>query len=190
MKNLILIFISLIISFSTVQAETANPIVKLETTLGNITLILNRSKAPQTVNNFLAYVKSGFFDGTIFHRVIRGFMIQGGGLKENMERKPTLSPISNEADNGLKNEAGSIAMARTGDPHSATAQFFINTVDNQFLDHRQKSNQGWGYCVFGKVSEGLQIVHAIENTRTTVRNGRRDVPSTAVVINKAMIVKE
>jgi len=162
----------------------------LETSHGNIVLSLDSEKAPQTVNNFLAYVKSGFYDSTIFHRVIRGFMIQGGGLTENMERKTPLSPIRNEADNGLKNGVGTVAMARTGDPHSATAQFFINTVDNQFLNHRGKNAQGWGYCVFGKVTEGMSVVQSIENTRTTIRNGRQDVPRTAVMIKKTIILAD
>lgn len=156
--------------------------------MGDIVMTLSREKAPQTVNNFLAYAKSGFYDGTVFHRVIRGFMIQGGGLTTDMTRKPTLSPVDNEADNGLKNLAGSIAMARTSDPHSATSQFFVNTVDNHFLDFRSKSSQGWGYCVFGKVTKGMSVVQAIENTATTVKNGRRDVPRTPVIIKKVVII--
>ena len=187
LKKLFLIFILFALSSTLSLAETKNTRVMLETSHGNIVLSLDSEKAPQTVNNFLAYVKSGFYDSTIFHRVIRGFMIQGGGLTENMERKTPLSPIRNEADNGLKNGVGTVAMARTGDPHSATAQFFINTVDNQFLNHRGKNAQGWGYCVFGKVTEGMSVVQSIENTRTTIRNGRQDVPRTAVMIKKPII---
>jgi len=171
-------------------AEPQNPRILLETSHGNIVLKLARDKAPKTVANFLTYIKSGFYNGTIFHRVIRGFMVQGGGMTENMERKTPLSPIKNEADNGLKNRAGTIAMARTGDPHSATAQFFINTVDNGFLDHRGKNAQGWGYCVFGEVVDGMSVVKLIENTRTTVRNGRQDVPGTPVIIRRATIQKD
>jgi len=190
LKKLFLIFILFALSATLSLAETKNTRVMLETSHGNIVLSLDSEKAPQTVNNFLAYVKSGFYDSTIFHRVIRGFMIQGGGLTENMERKTPLSPIRNEADNGLKNGVGTVAMARTGDPHSATAQFFINTVDNQFLNHRGKNAQGWGYCVFGKVTEGMSVVQSIENTRTTIRNGRQDVPRTAVMIKKTIILAD
>ncbi|MBT4262713.1 MAG: peptidyl-prolyl cis-trans isomerase [Deltaproteobacteria bacterium] len=190
LKKLFLIFILFALSSTLSLAETKNTRVMLETSHGNIVLSLDSEKAPQTVNNFLAYVKSGFYDSTIFHRVIRGFMIQGGGLTENMERKTPLSPIRNEADNGLKNGVGTVAMARTGDPHSATAQFFINTVDNQFLNHRGKNAQGWGYCVFGKVTEGMSVVQSIENTRTTIRNGRQDVPRTAVMIKKTIILAD
>ena len=190
LKKLFLIFLLFALSSTLSLAETKNTRVMLETSHGNIVLSLDSEKAPQTVNNFLAYVKSGFYDSTIFHRVIRGFMIQGGGLTENMERKTPLSPIRNEADNGLKNGVGTVAMARTGDPHSATAQFFINTVDNQFLNHRGKNAQGWGYCVFGKVTEGMSVVQSIENTRTTIRNGRQDVPRTAVMIKKTIILAD
>ena len=190
LKKLISILIFITLSFTITWAEPQYPRIQLETSQGNIVLKLDRNKAPKTVDNFLAYVKSGFYDNTIFHRVIRGFMIQGGGLSEDMERKTTLSPIKNEADNGLKNRAGTIAMARTGDPHSATAQFFINTVDNSFLNHRGKNAQGWGYCVFGEVVEGMSVVQSIENTRTTIRNGRQDVPRTTVFIKKATILKD
>jgi peptidyl-prolyl cis-trans isomerase B (cyclophilin B) len=141
------------------------------------------------VENFLAYVNTGFYEGTIFHRVIKGFMIQGGGLDANMQRKPTQPPVINEADNGLSNRVGTIAMARTPDPHSASAQFFINVKDNLFLDHRAKNAQGWGYCVFGKVVSGMDVVRAIENVPTTSRAGMRDVPQTPVVIVKAEVVK-
>ena len=132
--------------------------VEIKTNLGNIELELDAEKAPKTVENFLKYVKTGFYDGTIFHRVISGFMIQGGGFEPNMNQKETLDPIENEADNGLSNLVGTIAMARTNDPHSATAQFFINTADNLFLNHTEKNSRGWGYAVFGKVSRGLEVV--------------------------------
>ncbi len=190
LKKLIFILFFITLSFTSAWAELQNPRILIETSHGNIVLKLDHDKAPKTVDNFLAYIKSGFYNDTIFHRVIRGFMIQGGGMTENLERKTPLSPIKNEADNGLKNRAGTIAMARTGDPHSATAQFFINTVDNSFLNHRGKNAQGWGYCVFGEVTEGMSIVQSIENTRTTIRNGRQDVPRTAVFIKKASILKD
>jgi cyclophilin family peptidyl-prolyl cis-trans isomerase len=168
-------------------AGPSNPKVRLETDKGDIVLELDQRSAPRTVENFLSYVNASFFDGTIFHRVIKRFMIQGGGLTEDMETKPTNSPIPNEADNGLKNVRGSIAMARTQDPHSATSQFFINTVDNAFLDHKGKSVQGWGYCVFGKVIEGLDVVDAIENLPTTARAGHSDVPADPVFIKRATL---
>ncbi|HSO19726.1 MAG TPA: peptidylprolyl isomerase, partial [Desulfosarcina sp.] len=143
---------------------------------------------PKTVDNFLSYVKDGFYEGTIFHRVIAGFMIQGGGFDAQMHQKATRPPITNEADNGLPNRTGTIAMARTADPHSATAQFFINVKDNDFLDHRAKSRKGWGYCVFGKVVGGMNVVRMIENVPTTTRNGMGDVPGEPVVILKAELV--
>jgi len=166
----------------------ASPRVKLETSMGVIVLELAPHRAPKTVDNFLQYVKDGFYDGTIFHRVIKGFMIQGGGLTEVMEEKPTRAPIPNEADNGLKNRRGSIAMARTGDPHSATAQFYINTVDNRPLDFRDKTVQGWGYCVFGRVVQGMDVVDAIEAVDTGRRAGYQDVPREIVVIRKATVI--
>ena len=170
-------------------AQDAPPRVNLETSHGAIVLELYPDKAPKTVENFLAYVKSGFFDGTIFHRVIPGFMIQGGGLTANMAKKQTRKPIPNEADNGLANSRGTIAMARTGDPHSATAQFFINTADNGFLNHRGKTPQGWGYCVFGRVKEGMAVVDAIEKSPTASRAGRRDVPVEPIIILRAVVGK-
>jgi peptidyl-prolyl cis-trans isomerase B (cyclophilin B) len=169
-------------------AWAANPRVKLETTQGVLVLELTPRLAPRTVDNFLQYVKDGFYDGTLFHRVIKGFMIQGGGLTETMERKPTRDPIENEAANGLKNRRGSIAMARTGDPHSATAQFFINTVDNPSLDFRDKSVAGWGYCVFGRVVQGMEVVDAIEAVQTGRRAGRQDVPLEPVILRRASVV--
>jgi peptidyl-prolyl cis-trans isomerase B (cyclophilin B) len=165
-----------------------SPRVKLETSMGVIVLELAPHRAPKTVDNFLQYVNDGFYDGTIFHRVIKGFMIQGGGLTKVMETKPTRAPIPNEADNGLKNRRGSIAMARTGDPNSATAQFFINTVDNRPLDFRDKTVQGWGYCVFGRVVQGMDVVDAIEAVETGRRAGYQDVPQETVVIQKATVI--
>lgn len=171
-----------------VLADTTAPRVKLTTGKGDIVLELDAAAAPQTVENFMTYVKDGFYDGTIFHRVIAGFMIQGGGLDAQMQRKPTRAPIANEADNGRSNQTGTIAMARTADPHSASAQFFINVKDNGFLDHRSRTDQGWGYCVFGKVVEGMDVVKAIESVPTTTRAGMPDVPQTPVVITQAVVV--
>ena len=168
-------------------ASEARPQVKLTTSLGDIVLELDREAAPETVDNFLAYVRDGFYDGTIFHRVIAGFMIQGGGFDVDMNRKLTRSPIPNEADNRLPNRTGTIAMARTSDPHSASAQFFINVKDNGFLDHQGKTAKGWGYCVFGKVVSGMNVVRAIEKVPTTSRSRMRDVPETPVVIRQASV---
>jgi peptidyl-prolyl cis-trans isomerase B (cyclophilin B) len=171
-----------------VIAADGAPRVRLTTNMGAIVLELDAARAPKTVENFLTYVRAGFYDGTIFHRVIRGFMIQGGGMMPGLEGKPTRGPIPNEADNGLKNAAGTIAMARTGDPHSATAQFFINTVDNRALDHRDKSPQGWGYTVFGRVVEGMDVVRIIEGGPTGPSAGHMDVPRSDVIITKAEIL--
>ncbi|USE39744.1 peptidylprolyl isomerase [Endozoicomonas sp. SCSIO W0465] len=162
--------------------------VVLHTNFGDIKLDLDAEKAPKTVANFLEYVKSGHFDCTIFHRVIDGFMIQGGGFEPGMVQKSTKMPIENEADNGLKNETGSIAMARTMDPHSASAQFFINVKDNHFLNHSAKTTDGWGYCVFGKVVEGMDIVNQIKGVKTTFRAGHQDVPVDDVMIESAEIL--
>jgi peptidyl-prolyl cis-trans isomerase B (cyclophilin B) len=162
--------------------------IKLTTHLGAITLELDAEKAPKTVANFLAYVKAGHYDGTIFHRVIDGFMIQGGGFLPGMRQKPTNAPIENEAANGLKNLRGTIAMARTQDPHSATAQFFINVADNDFLDFRAPTGNGWGYCVFGRVVEGMDVVDKIKSVRTGSRGFHQDVPLEDIVIEKAEIV--
>lgn len=156
--------------------------VRLNTTMGAITLELNEEKAPITVENFLKYVRSGFYAGTIFHRVINGFMIQGGGLTADMQDKPTEASIKNEADNGLKNKRGSIAMARTPDPHSASSQFFINVNNNDFLDFKAQTPQGWGYCVFGEVTEGLDVVDKIKAVATGNRGGHQDVPADAITI--------
>jgi peptidyl-prolyl cis-trans isomerase B (cyclophilin B) len=163
---------------------------EITTSLGSVVLELNQNKAPKTVENFLDYVKSGFYDGTIFHRVIKGFMIQGGGMDKNMKKKPTNPSIKNEANNGLSNLYGSIAMARTGDPHSATAQFFINTEDNRGLDFQSETEQGWGYCVFGKVIEGTEVVDTIEEKPTATRNGHQDVPEEIIFIEKITILNE
>ena len=167
------------------EAAGGNPRVVLETTKGEIVIELFSSRAPATVQNFLNYVDAGFYDGTIFHRVIKGFMVQGGGMEADMQPKATGEPIANEADNGLKNDRGAVAMARTGEPHSATAQFFINTVDNDFLNYRDKTLQGWGYAVFGKVVKGMAVVDAIEAVSTTTRGAYQDVPVEPVVIHTA-----
>jgi peptidyl-prolyl cis-trans isomerase B (cyclophilin B) len=162
--------------------------IKLTTNHGAIVLELDAEKAPKTAANFLAYVESGHYDGTIFHRVIDGFMIQGGGMGVGMKEKGTNAPIENEAANGLKNDRGTIAMARTSDPHSATAQFFINVADNDFLNHRAPSGQGWGYCVFGKVVEGMDVVDKIKGVKTGNKGFHQDVPVEDVVIEKAEVV--
>jgi len=162
--------------------------VELHTNHGVIKLELNAEKAPKTVANFLAYVKKGHYDGTVFHRVIDGFMIQGGGFEAGMKQKPTDEPIENEANNGLKNERGSIAMARTNDPHSASAQFFINVADNDFLNHSSPTPQGWGYAVFGKVVEGQDVVDKIKAVKTGSKGFHQDVPNDDVVIEKAVVV--
>ena len=166
------------------------PVVELDTNMGAIVIELNEEKAPKTVENFLNYVKSGHYDGTIFHRVIDGFMIQGGGMDADMNEKSTNAPIENEADNGLKNEAGTIAMARTQDPHSATGQFFINVKDNDFLNHSNKTLQGWGYTVFGKVTQGMDVVEKIRGVATGRYGMHADVPKEAIVINSATIVSQ
>jgi cyclophilin family peptidyl-prolyl cis-trans isomerase len=164
------------------------PRVALETSMGRIVIELDRAKAPKTVENFLGYVKSGHYDGTVFHRVIQKFMIQGGGMTADLGEKRSGAPIANEADNGLKNERGTLAMARTGDPNSATAQFFINTVDNKFLNHTAKTQQGWGYAVFGKVVEGLDVVDKIAAVKTGNKGPYQDVPIEPVTITKASIL--
>ncbi|NML97002.1 peptidyl-prolyl cis-trans isomerase [Paraburkholderia sp. RP-4-7] len=162
--------------------------VELHTNHGVIKLELDAEKAPKSVENFLNYVKAGHYDNTVFHRVIDGFMIQGGGFEPGMKQKPTAEPIINEANNGLKNVNGSVAMARTNDPHSATAQFFINVNDNDFLNHSSPTPQGWGYAVFGKVVEGLDIVEKIKKVKTGSKGFHQDVPADDVVIEKAVIV--
>lgn len=166
----------------------SHPQVKLQTNQGDIVLELNAEKAPVTTENFLKYVNNGFFDNLIFHRIIKGFMIQGGGFDVDMKQKPTEAPIKNEADNGLKNEKYTIAMARTNDPQSATAQFFINAKDNDFLNFSAPTAQGWGYAVFGKVVEGQDIVDKIEGVKTGNRGFHQDVPVEPVIIEKASVV--
>ncbi|WP_085663668.1 MULTISPECIES: peptidylprolyl isomerase [Pseudomonas] len=163
--------------------------VKLSTNHGDIVLQLDAEKAPLTTENFVQYVKDGHYNGTVFHRVIKGFMIQGGGFEPGMSQKKTRASIQNEADNGLKNKKYSIAMARTMEPHSASAQFFINSSDNDFLNHSSKNVQGWGYAVFGEVIEGREIVDAIEKVATGSKAGHQDVPKDDVVIEKAEIVE-
>jgi len=164
--------------------------VKMETSMGEITLELFPDKAPKTVANFLEYVKDGFYNGTIFHRVINGFMIQGGGFDAAMNQKPTRAPIQNEADNGLSNDAYTIAMARTSDPNSATAQFFINVADNKFLNHTAKTPQGWGYAVFGKVVKGQDVVDKIKAVTTATQGMYQNVPLEPVTITKAYVVQQ
>jgi peptidyl-prolyl cis-trans isomerase B (cyclophilin B) len=163
--------------------------IRLHTSHGVITLELDTERAPRSAENFIGYVKSGHYDNTVFHRVINGFMIQGGGFEPGMKQKPTGTPIENEARNGLKNARYTIAMARTSDPHSATAQFFINVADNSFLDHSAPNAQGWGYCVFGKVVDGFDVVDRIKDVRTTRIGMHQDVPETDVVIERAEIVE-
>lgn len=163
--------------------------VTFKTNHGDFTLELFADKAPKTVANFLEYVKDGFYDNTIFHRVINGFMVQGGGFTPDMEQKPTKPAIENEANNGVKNEEGTVAMARTNDPHSATAQFFINVKDNDFLNFSSESVNGWGYCVFGKVSEGMDVVEKIKNVRTGNSGYHQDVPVEPVVIESVEITE-
>jgi peptidyl-prolyl cis-trans isomerase B (cyclophilin B) len=162
--------------------------VKLHTNHGTITIELDADKAPESVQNFIAYVEAGHYDNTLFHRVIDGFMIQGGGFEPGMKQKQTKAPVKNEADNGLKNERGTIAMARTQDPHSATAQFFINVADNDFLNYRASTAQGWGYCVFGRVSEGMDVVDAIKNVQTRSSGFHQDVPAEDVIIERAEVI--
>jgi peptidyl-prolyl cis-trans isomerase B (cyclophilin B) len=162
--------------------------VKLHTNLGIISIELDAARAPETVKNFLAYVESGHYGNTVFHRVIDGFMIQGGGFEPGMKQKPTRAPVKNEADNGLKNERYTVAMARTADPHSASAQFFINVKDNTFLNHSAPTPQGWGYCVFGKVVQGMDVVDKIKAVRTGTKGSHQDIPAEDVVIQRAEVV--
>ncbi|MEZ5435507.1 MAG: peptidylprolyl isomerase [Pseudomonadales bacterium] len=162
-------------------------VVTLHTTHGDITLELDAAKAPATVASFLEYARSGFYAGTIFHRVIDGFMIQGGGLDESMSQKKTNAPVKNEANNGLKNNTGTIAMARTMDPHSATAQFFINVKDNDFLNFKSETSQGWGYCVFGQVTDGMDVVNKIKGVKTGSKGGHQDVPVEPITITSVSV---
>jgi len=192
MKIKLIVVISVLVTFATAGvdvAAAANPKVQMETTKGKFVIELFPEKAPDTVKNFLNYVDTKFYDGTIFHRVIPKFMIQGGGFTADMKRKPAGAPIKNEADNGLKNDRGTIAMARTNDPHSATAQFFINTVNNDFLNHKSKTQQGWGYVVFGKVVAGMDVVDAISSAKTVMRGMYRDVPAENIEIRGTVVLK-
>lgn len=161
--------------------------IVFKTNYGDIQIELDFDKAPATAANFLAYARDGYYDGTLFHRVIDNFMIQGGGFASGMEQKETNAPIENEADNGLSNEVGTLAMARTQDPHSASAQFFINVADNTFLDHKNKTLQGWGYAVFGRVTDGMDVVNKIKQCRTGYVAGHQDVPLDEVVINETIV---
>lgn len=162
--------------------------IRMTTTMGTIDIELDFDKAPKSAANFEQYVKDGHFDGTIFHRVINNFMIQGGGMLPDMSQKSTRATIENEADNGLKNVKGSLAMARTNDPHSASSQFFINAADNGFLDHTAPTTQGWGYCVFGKVVDGMDVVEKMNNVSTGSRSGHQDVPNEDILIEKAEVL--
>jgi cyclophilin family peptidyl-prolyl cis-trans isomerase len=168
----------------TAEKTTSNPSVRMTTNLGVIDIEIDAQRAPLSAANFLKYVDSGFYNGTVFHRVIPGFMIQGGGFQPGLKEKPTGAPVRNEADNGLKNQKGTLAMARTPDPDSATAQFFINVADNDFLNHRSKTPQGWGYAVFGKVTQGLDVVKKIETVATKTVGPHENVPAKDVVIEK------
>ena len=164
--------------------------VKLQTNFGDITLELFDDKAPETVANFKEYVKAGHYDNTVFHRVINNFMIQGGGFEPGMKQKSTRKSIKNEANNGVGNNIGTVAMARTMEPHSASAQFFINVADNDFLNHSAPTVQGWGYCVFGEVKDGMDVVNKIKTVATTMRSGHQDVPADDVIIEKAEVIGE
>lgn len=187
-RSVILILAALSLLPGTTTANQTNPMIKLTTSKGEITIEMYPDEAPATVQNFLSYVESGFFEGLIFHRVIEGFMIQGGGFTPDMQQKKSGDPIQNEADNGLKNETGTLAMARTGDPHSATAQFFINLENNDFLNHTGKNPQGWGYAVFGKVTEGLDVVNQIGSVATGRAGPYSDVPVEPVTIENVQVI--
>ncbi len=169
-------------------ADTPKPVVRIQTNMGDIVLELDQAAAPKTVENFLQYVRDGYFDGTIFHRVIENFMIQGGGFTTDYNKKDNRAPIANEATNGLTNDRGTVAMARTGDPHSATAQFFINVVNNNFLNHTAPNGRGWGYTVFGQVTEGMDVVDKIRKVKTGPGGSfRKDAPKTQVIMEKVSI---
>lgn len=194
MKRLGLILVTLLVTalgFSTTGLAASNAVtVELHTTKGKITLELYPDKAPVTVANFLKYARAGKYDGTVFHRVMKDFMVQGGGMTADMRERATFAPIKNEADNGLKNKKGTVAMARTNEPHSASNQFFINTKDNGFLDHQNKSMRGWGYTVFGKVTKGMKTVSRIEAVKTRHYMGHGDVPVKAITIKKVVVTSD
>ena len=192
MKIKLIVVLAALVTLATTgisMAADGNPKVEMETSKGKFVIELFPEKAPETVKNFLNYVEAKYYDGTIFHRVIPKFMIQGGGFTADMKQKSAGAPIKNEADNGLKNDRGTIAMARTGAPHSATAQFFINSVNNDFLNHKSKTQQGWGYVVFGKVTAGMDVVDAISAVKTVTRGNSRDVPSETIEIRSARVLK-
>lgn len=186
-----LLFAALVVTFCAVSlnAQAQNPQVEMRTNLGSIVLELQPENAPETVKNFLQYAQDGFYNGTIFHRVIADFMIQGGGFTADMQQKKTRDPIKHEGGNGLKNQVGTIAMARTADPNSATSQFFINVVDNQMLDFRGPGPQEIGYCVFGRVIKGLDVVNKIRNVQTASRAGHQNVPVQTVTIEKVTLIQ-
>lgn len=188
MKGLLFLSFGLLVMVGMVRAEGGeSPRVVLETSKGNLVIALDAENAPISTENFLGYVEAGYYEGTVFHRVIDGFMVQGGGFTQDMVQKETRGTIQNEADNGLKNKRGTVAMARRPDPHSATAQFFVNSVDNAFLDHRSKDDQGWGYAVFGQVVEGMEVVDAIAKVKTGRHGSMGDVPTEPVIIQKAYV---
>ena len=190
-RRTVLLLVLLLGLSAAAWADTDNPRVRLVTNKGDIVLQLDRAKAPRTVENFLRYVQDGFYNGTLFHRVIDGFMIQGGGFSADFVQKPTRAPIINEADNGLRNTVGTIAMARTSDPHSATAQFFINVSNNEFLDFREKTPRAWGYAVFGRVVTGMEVVKAIKEARTGAGGMfPKDVPQEPIIVQQAVIVSD
>ena len=192
MKIKLIVVLAALVTLATTgisMAADGNPKVEMETSKGKMVIELFPDKAPETVKNFLNYVETKYYDGTIFHRVIPKFMIQGGGFTADMKQKSAGAPIKNEADNGLKNDRGTIAMARTGDPHSATAQFFINSVNNDFLNHKSKTQQGWGYVVFGKVISGMDVIDAISAVKTVTRGSFRDVPAETIEIISARVLK-
>lgn len=184
-KQILIVAVSLLMAaavYANEHDEKERPMVQMQTSLGTITLELYADKAPETVKNFLHYVEDGFYEGTVFHRVIRNFMIQGGGFDENLQRKPTREPIRNEAANGLRNNRGTIAMARTSNPHSATSQFYINTVNNDSLNFRDASPMGIGYCVFGRVTDGMDVVDALQTQETGTQQGMQNVPLSPIII--------
>jgi len=185
--GLMMLCVAVLLPVQILVAQSPNPVVVIETSMGDITIELNQDKAPKSVENFLQYAKSGFYADTIFHRIIQGFMIQGGGLTANMARKPTRDPIPNEANNGLKNERGTIAMARTSEINSATSQFFINTVNNAGLNHKGESPDQYGYAVFGKVIQGMDVVDKIERVTTDTKGSYQNVPSRPIVIKSVRI---